>query len=224
MALKNRRWANVFCIFGVCGVLFGFIGFTWSTLAILSLDKRVEFSGQPVPLHEINGVAVDSMGYLYYGSDQNNSIQIFDENGTFLRRITFPTSGGAFAFYVDENDQVQVATARGGMLYTFAGETLVFEGSYEAAESGKYFDDYRKKGNRKQYVDEFGNEYYVTSDKKVHVINAETRELLRIVSPKTPIWPFSIMAFWGIGLVSAMVVIGAALYKMSRLSTGTSRA
>jgi hypothetical protein len=76
---------------------------------------------------DVDSVAVDREGQIYV-SAQYHRIQQYRPDGRFIRGWTVPTSG-AFALHMNEHNQLQVATTRDDMLYTYGsdGTLLVSE-------------------------------------------------------------------------------------------------
>jgi len=105
-----------------------------------------------------NGIAVDSMGNIYIGIRLHNAIQVYDNTGMFLYHFSFPSNGGGvFAFYIDENDIVHVAVARGvGYLAFYNGRRYGERRRMEPNELREF--DSRRVNT---YVDIDGNTYIV---------------------------------------------------------------
>lgn len=194
-----RPLIHVICI---CAVLFGFIGFFASGFPPYKSFERYEQS--PTPLHGNAGVCVDREGRLYYGADQFDTIQVFNDKGEFLYGFSFPTRQGMFAFYLDDNNHVKVVTARGDYLYTFDnGELLAFEN----CEDDAAFSEYQRLARQHEYFDSAGRRYDTTNRYAVMVFDTETDQLIRVVVPQAPKWPWPVMLYWLIAALGAGVFV-----------------
>ncbi len=202
--MSNRRSTIrvILSIAAVFAIMIGFLGFFSSAYSSISnADRIVERFDTQFPLHEINGVAVDSKGNLYYGTSQHSAIQVYDNHGVFLYGFLFPTGGaGYFAFYIDDNDIIHIATSRTSSTYSFQYGKLIEAKEYaDGQEASDTIHEYKEKSlNAYEFRDESGNIYRVTVKDSIKMFDA-AGEYIRTVSPDAPLWPFSIFGFWGIG-------------------------
>lgn len=176
-------------IFAVALMFFGFVGFAIYAPAI----GRFEVYHKQLPLHYTNGVAVDSTGRLYFGTDQHHAIQVYDNFGSFLYGFSFPTSGGSFSFYIDAYDYIHVATTRGNNTYVFYKGNLISQDQQYGAYT-KYSTINKRTG---KYIDKDGFIYQPLNHYKIKIWDSKTNQEIRTVTPNSPIWPFSVLTYWG---------------------------
>ena len=114
--------------------------------------------------------------------------------------FSFPTGGGHFNFYIDKENFIHVATARSAQIYTFFQGNLVFQRGYkDSQEKNEIINEYAYiSRNTKEFQDNEGFIYKVMGNHTVQMIDEDTGEVVRIIKPKVPIWPFSTFMFWGI--------------------------
>jgi hypothetical protein len=105
-----KLWSPQAAIAGVlvtCGA-FGFFG----TALLNGSDRIVPTSVELPNAAPRVGVAIDSRGHIYVGSEPLGRIQTYDRSGTYLFAILPDTRGGTFSFHVDETDRVHVLAVR----------------------------------------------------------------------------------------------------------------
>ena len=61
------------------------------TYATGGTNDTFSLSDTAVPIRDVNGLARDGEGNLYIGCGGSSSIQVFDREGRFLRRLCIPT-------------------------------------------------------------------------------------------------------------------------------------
>ena len=71
-----------------------------------------------MPLGQLRGLAVNSEGNIYCGSQFYERIQVYNLKGQFLYGISLH-EGGYFWIRINSDDQLEVAQARGGYRYKF---------------------------------------------------------------------------------------------------------
>ena len=175
---------------GVILLLFGFFGFFIAAGTRMS-DKTGKLFNQK-PLYTINGIAVDSIGNIYYGNKEHTSIDVYDNKGSFLYRFSFPS--GYFVFHIDHEDIVHVATARVNKIFSFKDGDLLSERKYiNSQEKSDIINEFNRQRKRK-YIDSNGNKYVIS----VITIKVYDQQgtLIRRVWANAPIWPFPIVMFW----------------------------
>lgn len=134
---------NIAAIFAL---MIGFLGFFSAFNSMDNADRIIERFDTQFPLHEINGIAVDSKGNLYYGTSQHSAIQVYDNQGVFLYGFLFPTGGaGYFAFYIDDNDFIHIATSRTNSTYLFQYGELIEANEYADGQGSDIINDYNEK-------------------------------------------------------------------------------
>jgi hypothetical protein len=86
---------------------------------------------------------VDSEGNIYCGLQFYSRVQVYDAEGNFNYGKFIDSAGGAFRIRINNNDQLEVATARNDKLYLFARDgTLV----NELSDVGHYFRNFGQTG------------------------------------------------------------------------------
>ncbi|MCL2224789.1 MAG: hypothetical protein FWB96_07470 [Defluviitaleaceae bacterium] len=166
---------------GLLLLIIGFFGF-FLTLNVPVTGRVGRFYDQ-MHMPRINGMAVDSAGNIFVGAGGHlGAIQVFDNTGIFLYRFTFPPGGGAyFTFYIDDDDIVHVAVARGSRYMAFKDGYLV--GERRPLETGELEEiRRRRRGSR---VDNEGN-IYALRGMRVRMYD-ENRNFIRTISFNTPL-------------------------------------
>jgi hypothetical protein len=103
-----------------------------------------------LPLGDLRGIAVDSDGNIYCGTQYYSRVQVYDSEGNYIRGTFVDCCGGAFRIRISQNDGLEVATARNDKLYRFGKDgTLVTEFS----NVPQYFDEFGETGET-QYRDQ----------------------------------------------------------------------
>lgn len=111
--MKLILWTVTACCFTLGGI--GWFGGAFApTLFDNGKPDSMEF-----PLGVPEGIAVDSSGRIYCGLQFYNRIQQYDDHGKFITGWFIDSVGGAFRIRLNENDELEVATARNDMLYQF---------------------------------------------------------------------------------------------------------
>ena len=200
MSKTQRNLRVILSILAVSALFFGFFGFFFS---ISDIYKDVAKLDKQSPLHEIKGVAVDSQGNLYYGTSQHSAIQVYNNEGNFIYGFSFPTGGaGYFAFYIDDDDYIHIATARTNCTYIFLYGELIekkeYVNSQESSDTINQYDNISRQS--RIFRDENGNTYTVKYNNKVYMYD-DSGNYLRTISPNAPLWPLSVFGFWGIAAI-----------------------
>ena len=174
----------VITIIGLFLFVFGYIN-TALSFGVYGIPGR--FYSQ-TSMSSIYGIVVDSRGNIFFALS-TNSIQVFDNTGSFLYRFAYATPGGATTFAIDSNDIIYVAVARGGEIQSFYDGYLVERRMFTHDTE---FTELRN-SRRQKYVDVEGNIYIIRN----RVINMDVqmynrygnfvRNISRInVSPNPP--------------------------------------
>ena len=84
------------------------------TSAMGGTHDAFSLSDTAVPIRDVNGLSRDGEGNYYIGCGGSSSIQVFDREGTFLRRFCIPTykAGSASFSWKLEGDTLRVYTYR----------------------------------------------------------------------------------------------------------------
>lgn len=161
-------------------------------------EVRVEKTA--VPIRDVNGVAVDSSGKLYIGSAGYSTIQVFDREGHFLKRICIPTYkavSSSFAWHLDDEDRLVVYTFRDYDRLEIENGQAALTAHYEDRSS---FENAVEEAGLNLYS---GGETWQGSDGtvcrvdllgRVHVTGAGQE--LAIISPEVPHFPPPASVCW----------------------------
>ena len=89
-------------------------------------------SDSAVPIRDVNGLARDGEGNLYIGCGGSSSIQVFDREGRFLRRLCIPThKAGSTSFaWKLEGETLRIYTYRGPARLTVEGTRVTETETY----------------------------------------------------------------------------------------------
>lgn len=119
LALAMAALCFLLSLAGVLCLLFSAMGETRDTFSL---------SDTTVPLRDVNGLAQDGEENYYIGCGGSSSIQVFDRDGKFLRRLCVPTykAGSASFAWKLEGETLRVYTYRGPVCLTVE-ETQVTE-------------------------------------------------------------------------------------------------
>jgi len=155
-------------------MLCGFFGFFLS-FSNLSSGRTGRFY-DPLPVTTINGAVVDSSGNIYWGLSNPHSIQVYDNTGVFLYRFSFPTGGGAsYSFYIDSDDVIHIAVARGVGVFSIKDGYLVERRPVEGNEIAEF-----RTRRQNIYTDNGGN-VYVLRGRGVRIYD-ENGNFIRAIS------------------------------------------
>jgi len=151
----NEKTRYVIRIVAALFLAIGFIGFLAGAITGLGFDFR-NLDSFELPLGDLKGIAVDSEGNIYCGLQFYSRVQVYDNEGKFIYGKFINSAGGAFRIRINEDDQLEVATARNDKLYLFEKNgTLV----NELSDVGHYFHDFGKTGEAR-YHDKRQNTTY----------------------------------------------------------------
>lgn len=97
----------------------GFLGGGLIAMGIIEYDKEV-------PLGDIQGIVADNKGHIYLGLGFYGKVQVYDNNGKFIKNWQVGASGGAFNIDLIEDQNILVSTARGNkqILYDQNGKVI----------------------------------------------------------------------------------------------------
>ena len=107
-------------IFGYTLLVLGIVGFLSGPLLSL-LNNPGKVSSFELPLGLLEGVAVDSVGNVYCGSQYYGRVQKYDPDGRFLFAIEI-CNNDSLRIRVNRNDELEVATAKRDELFRFSPE------------------------------------------------------------------------------------------------------
>lgn len=188
-------------ILGVLCVLFGFCGFFMSFAMSTSKKHGTFYSAKPI--NDVNGMAVDTDGYIYIGDKEGSYIQVFDESGNFAYGFSFDTGSGWFEFGIDKNNIIHIVTARTDSHLQY------LNGNLQSTEKIDY--------DRQNELDSMYNmttgssftknnkEYSVAQNHKLKIYDSLSNSI-HTIPLGVPIWPFPILVYWLIGAVGVGLI------------------
>ena len=144
--LRTRRHAGparqAIAYAGVALFAYGVLGFFG---AFLSATGRLPWASgdTALPMWYVDGAAVDGDGMIYCPSPPWGRIQLYDRDKRFVRGWSVNASGGTFRIHVNRDNHLEVATARGRMLYVFDREGHLLSGASYEPRSYSVFDGWR---------------------------------------------------------------------------------
>ncbi len=111
-------------ILGFSTILLGLIGFSGS-LGVKFFPGKIRDSTE-LPMTHFSGAVFDREGFLYWGSTFFGRIQVYDPDGKFQHGWQIDTAMGSFRLDMNQNNHLEVATARNDLRITFnrMGEIL----------------------------------------------------------------------------------------------------
>ena len=188
-------------IIGFVMIFFGMGGFL-SSFATAATDKSGMMVSS-VPINQVNGIAVDSIGQIYIGDGQSSCIQVFSNTGQFMYGFAFATGGaGYFAFGIDDEDIIHIVTARTESYFQYMNGKCIDSESIDYSRQEQLEEDYNMRRDN-QYSSQ-DKKYFVSSRNQItiHDLSSKTEERVEL---DTPFWPLSIFTYWlinavGIGL------------------------
>jgi hypothetical protein len=136
----------MFVIIGLVGFLSGFM---FRSLQVLDLFE--------LSMGDLQGIAVDSEGRIYCGLQYFSRVQVYDSEGEFLYNVYTDSSRGAFRIRINENDQLEVATARNDKLYLYDKNGYLIN---EQSDVGHYFSDFGMTGETRFYDEKEDTTYF----------------------------------------------------------------
>jgi hypothetical protein len=187
---------------GIALLVLILLGFFISTRN--NFSSQIERFDEPKSTHSIYGVAVDSTGKIHFGLTEYNAIQVYDNTGTFLYGFSFPTDTGVFTFYIDPNNIVHVATARGRKVFSFENGYLVNERMFAHANEFTEI-----KNNREMVYFDYNENKYIVRAWWVWMHDRDGN-FVRIISPYGSFLPLSAYLMLGLAVLGIIVVIVAA--------------
>ncbi len=184
-----------FCI-GTLFLLFGFIGFMY--VAANAMATQYQALSTPLPINQVNGMAVDSKGQIHIGDSQTSSIQTFDSSGRFLYGFTFPTGGaGWFAFGMDTDDAIHIVTARTDAYLKYKdGQQLLAETIDDLRQTE--LENAYHMGNASRFSRN-GTEYRLLLFDRLEI--RERNGGKSVIILEAPYWPLPIWVFWLIAAI-----------------------
>ena len=122
-------------------------------------NVRMSSTQARFPLAHLDAIAVDSRGQIYCLSLFYCRVQVFDEEGNFVRGWFVPIPKGLFRMMVDDQDNLRIAARKNGV-------NLFFDSNGNLVKKEKKTDFDEEFGLRqtpKRVKDNFGNIYEIRS-------------------------------------------------------------
>jgi len=66
-----------------------------------------------IPLGDIKGFVIDSKNNIYFGSGFYERVQVYNQDGEFIKNWKVDSHGGTYIIDIAENDNILITTARG---------------------------------------------------------------------------------------------------------------
>jgi hypothetical protein len=183
----------------IIALLLVLIGFTGFIGGILISTSVIEFTRE-LPLGDTEGIVVDKFGRIYVGLGFYGKVQVYDNEGHFLRNWKVESSGGSFRIDLTKEQNILIATARGNrqIVYDSIGNILskiVIDRIYSRRnkQGDIYITDQKGKYEIIGYV--FPKIVRTTLEKKNIV---DQGLLLKLMNGPLPAWLFAMM---GVGLL-----------------------
>ncbi|MBM1106961.1 hypothetical protein JQC67_12490 [Aurantibacter crassamenti] len=96
---------KIISVFSNILAIVGVIGF-WSGSYFYNENTEI-------PLGDIKGFVVDKENNIYVGSGFYEKVQVYDEDGNFLKNWDLEAYGGTFTMNLTEHEEILITTARG---------------------------------------------------------------------------------------------------------------
>ncbi len=143
-----------------------------------------------LPLAEPNHIAVVNNGLIYCGLNIYNKIQVYDQNGNFVKGWFIESGGTGFGITINE-DMIKIVTfANKHYFYDFNGNLLREEDHGDPTKSATYDEDLAGlKGNGKGPVyDKMENSYFIKSHWLFPKIIKKTSSGKEVILVSAPIY------------------------------------
>jgi hypothetical protein len=145
-AIRRRgRLSAATAVGGILGLLliaYGLLGFFG---AFLSATGRLAPNSErtEIPMGRVDGAVIDADGLIYCPSTPWGRVQLYDRDKRFIRGWFVGALGGTFRLHIDPENHLEVATARGRMVYVFDREGRLLSSTSYAPRSYSDFDGWR---------------------------------------------------------------------------------
>lgn len=202
MKSKNVAIKTTLSIIAFFLMMFGFLGFMYDMS--MSNDSIGKYFDQ-FPLSQKNGIVADSAGNIYIGEALTGNIQVYNNQGIFQYRFSFPTGGsGWFSFGIYQN-RIHIVTARTDSYFVFdRGELIASEKNISNSdfyELQKQFD----MANGLSYSN--GSKKYRISLQNKVIISDESVGQYAEIQLNAPRWPLPPFVFWLIAAIGMCLML-----------------
>ena len=179
------------------------------------------------PLGDVDGIALDADGRIYLAVPVYQRVQVYDNEGTFLRSWFVESAGGEYDIWTDENI-LHVLVSRTDMHLAMSSE-----GEILASSAVSSFDEWRtlhEKANKKKHKDTRGNIYSLEESWWLpRVVRTEPEGGITVlISDPFHRWligapfPAWLVALWG-GLMIVIIRVAKLRYGYRQMLSGPPR-
>lgn len=129
---RHSSWQLALTMAGLCFLLSLAGVLCLLTSATGGTNDTFSLSDTAVPIRDVNGLTQDEEGNYYIGCGGSSSIQVFDREGRFLRRLCIPThKAGSTSFaWKLEGETLRIYTYRGPARLTVEGTRVTETETY----------------------------------------------------------------------------------------------
>ena len=120
--------------------LFIIAGLNWFGSSLIS-NLGIIQPNQELPLAHLEGIVVDQQNNIFLGNQFYGQIQMYDTEGNFQKGWFIDANGGSFRLRLNEQDNLEVATARTNLLYVFD----LKDDNVSIIENAEAYDDFGDK-------------------------------------------------------------------------------
>lgn len=156
----------------------------WGTFGVAKPAKGGVYSWQPGRFNFPDGIAADEQGDVYVADFRNDSIQVFDRDGRFLRRFPDPTKPVGRGSSGQEGTGIavtSVAVAGGKVYATDTYQVFVF------TTAGKVLEQFGKPGRGKGDLDH-PNGVAAAPNGTIYVSDSNHARVTAFDASGTPLW------------------------------------
>ncbi|MCL6592206.1 MAG: hypothetical protein K6U80_19945 [Firmicutes bacterium] len=197
---------SVIIVIGIILVLFGAFSLV---VNVVSVFGHIQVNNIELPLSIPRSIAVDNNGRIYCGLNGYCRIQMYSQEGKFIKGWPVDTGGGDFRIYIDKNNNLMVLTNSRVNLFIFNSNGEILK---TASIELNPFDYFNNKSERYQCKDRNGNLYQILSGIVPKIIKTNTNGTKNVVlsMPWQQVFfsfPISLIIFaLGIGLNAYMLL------------------
>ena len=157
-----------------------------------------------IPLGDIKGFVVDKQNNIYLGSGFYERVQVYNENGEFIRNWKVESLGGTYSIDISANDNILITSARGReqIEYDKNGKVL----SKNEIDILKYQNDFKDK---KTFITENGTAYELKGNWVSKLVKKNPEKtiikqsiFLQIIKGPTNSWVLGLIGIICVNLIS----------------------
>lgn len=198
--LSRRAWALKLSASAL--LLLGCVGWFGGALTLIHKPAWISSNTQ-LPLGDLQSVALDSQGRIYCGLGFYSRIQVYDNQGRFLRGWWVDAGGGMLRFHVAEGDRLEVEAVRRDRVFTFDPNGHLIESNQETETQREVFD----RRDQLAAADARGRTFAIRNRLFwPHVVREDQAGQTTVVSTPWYLWPimgpFPAWIFCAVGIVT----------------------